>query len=118
MYIHNTQAGNDGVAIRTHVNDLKVSSRSREMANEVIEDLKKKCKEITIHEGMSHDYLGMLITYDREKRQVKIDTEKYINDCITSFIEEEPDLKLKQVSTPAANYLFKTRESIERLTVP
>jgi hypothetical protein len=34
------------------------------------------------------------------------------HDCINTFIEEQPDEKLRPSMTPAANYLFKTCDGL------
>lgn len=42
--------------------------------------------------------------------------EKYIQETIRGFRESEPDERIKQVSTPATNNLFKTRDgSVEKV---
>ncbi len=69
-------------------------------------------QEITVHEDETHDYIGMIMMHEIETQQKKID----INDCLESFIEEEPDEKRKPVNIPETNYLFKTREgSVEKI---
>jgi hypothetical protein len=62
---------------------------------------------ITVHDGDIHDYLGMIMTYDREKRCVKINMEKYIENIINGFKENDLDKKIKSVTTPATNNLLK-----------
>jgi len=37
--------------------------------------------------------------------------EKYIDGILSGFHDDEPDEKIKPVSTPATNNLFKTRET-------
>jgi len=62
---------------------------------------------ITVHDGDIHDYLGMIMTYDREKRCVNINMEKYIENIINGFKENDLDKKIKSVTTPATNNLLK-----------
>lgn len=91
------------VMVRTHVNDLKVFSTSQHLLYRTVDELRKIYGEITVHKGDTHYNLGMVMTHNREKQQVKIDVKKYINNCINSSIEEDRDVvKIKQVSTPAA----------------
>jgi hypothetical protein len=44
------------------------------------------------------------------KEILKINMEKYIEGTIKTFLNEEPDEKLRQVMTPATNNLFRTRD--------
>ncbi len=67
-------------------------------------------KEITVHRGPSHDYLGMVMTYNKKNQSVTIDMERYITESIMEFEDENPDVKLTPVVTPATDNLFKTRE--------
>jgi len=97
------------VTIRTHVDNLKVSCKAWSEIQQVIDQLRDIYKEITVHEGDEHDYLGMIMTHDREQGNPKINMEKYIEGTIKTFLDEEPE-KLRQVMTPATNNLFQTRD--------
>jgi len=108
VYNKNTEKGT--VTIRTHVDDLKVSCKAWSEIQQVIDQLRNIYKEITVHEGDEHDYLGMIMTHDREQGSVKINMKKYIEGTIETFLDEEPDEKLSQVMTPATNNLFWTRD--------
>jgi hypothetical protein len=108
--VYNKKTNEGMVTVRTHVDDLKISSKSESELLEVIDGLKEIYQEITVHEGTSHDYLGMIMTHDLDKQCVTINMEKYILACIEDFEEEASDERLKSVSTPASNYLFKTRK--------
>jgi predicted patatin/cPLA2 family phospholipase len=81
--------------IKTHVNDLKVPSKSKTNLDRVVKELKDIYKEIMVHEGNTHNYLGMIMTYDKEKKCVRINMEKYIEEIINVFKENEPDKKIK-----------------------
>ncbi len=59
----------------------------------------------------------MVMIFDRDKNQVKINMEKYIREIIKSFEEMEPDEKIKSVSTMATSNLFKTHKGeIEKVS--
>jgi hypothetical protein len=75
----------------------------------VIEQLRKIYDEITVHEGDEYDYLGMIMTHNRENKSVRINMEKYIEGVIDVFLMDEPDEPVKIVATPATNNLFKDR---------
>lgn len=49
------------------------------------------------------------MSHDKENNQVIINMKKYIEDVIGCFKEALPDEKIKAVTTPATNNLFKTR---------
>jgi hypothetical protein len=109
--IYNKKTANGVITIRTHVDDLKASCRSMKQLEKFIQELKEVYKEITVHRGQVHDYLGMVMTYDQAKQSVMIDMERYIQESIRDFQEDNPDVKWKIVSTPATDNLFKTREN-------
>jgi hypothetical protein len=56
----------------------------------LIKDLKKIYGEITIHVGDEHDYLGIMMKYDRNQKKVQIYMEKYIAGCLEEFKEDVP----------------------------
>jgi uncharacterized lipoprotein YehR (DUF1307 family) len=96
--------------IKTHVDDTKISLKTKSEADKTVLKLEKIYKDITVSEGDTHDYLGMVMTFDREKKQVTINMEKYIKETLQGFKEFEPDESVKKVTTPATNNLFKTRD--------
>jgi hypothetical protein len=62
MYNKRTDGGH--VTVRTHVDDMKISSKSEDQLSMVINELQEIYQEITVHEDVSHDYLGMIMTHD------------------------------------------------------
>jgi len=93
------------------VDDLKVTSKSRQLLNQVATELRNIYTDIMETMDQTHDYLGMVMSHDKEKKQVTINMCKYIQDVIDCFKEELPEEKIKNVTTPAINNLFKTRDS-------
>jgi hypothetical protein len=77
--------------VRTHVDDLKVSSKSRQCLDEVPSELRSIYKDITVTTEQTHDYLGMVMSHDKDKRQVSIKMDRYIKDTIECFKEELPE---------------------------
>jgi hypothetical protein len=114
--VYNKIMGEDRVTIKTHVDDLKISAIEKENIMWVIEQLRKIYREITVHDGDIHDYLGMVMEHNRESKMVKINMTKYILETIEAFKEEEPEERLKTVTTPATNNLFRTRKDVEKLS--
>lgn len=87
----------------------KVSSKSREQLDEVAYVLRSIYTDITVTTDQTHDYLGMVMSHNKESKQVTINLEKYIQDMIDCFKDEVPEEKIKKVTTLAMNNLFKTR---------
>jgi len=108
--VYNKKTDEGVVTIRTHVDDLKLSSKSEKELLKVIDNLREIYQEITVHEGTSHDYLGMIMTHNLDKQCVTINMENYILACIECFEEEVSDERLRSANTPASSYLFKTRK--------
>jgi len=52
---NNKWNGDGKVTKRVHVDDLKISSRSKDRINEVIDELRSTYDEITVHFGDEHD---------------------------------------------------------------
>jgi len=70
------------VTIKTHVDNLKVSSKAKKQIQEVIDQLKEIYKELTVNEKNIHDYLGMIMEHDREASSLKINMRTYIEGTI------------------------------------
>lgn len=68
--------------IKTHVDNIKISSKTKSEVDKTILELNNIYKEITVSEGHTHDYLGMVMIFDRKKKQVRINMEKYIREII------------------------------------
>jgi len=99
----------DRITIKTHADDLKISAMMKENVIWSIEKLREIYCEITVHDGDTHYYLGVVMEHSRESKSVKINMKKYIVGTIEEFAEEEPEESLKIVTTPATNNLFRTQ---------
>ncbi len=108
--VYNKITSDGAVTIRTHVDDLKASSRSRKQLEKFIDSLREIYGEITMHPGNEHDYLGMILKYDRDKKMVHINMKKYIDGCLEEFKEDVPGMVYKKVASPASEYLFQVCE--------
>ncbi len=115
--MYNKQTEDGIVTIKTQVDDLKVSSKTKRQIQHIINQLKEIYRELTVHEEDTHDYLGMIMEHDRDAGSVKINMRTYIENTIVGFHEEEPNEKLKDVTTLVTNNLFKTRDGeVEKLS--
>ncbi len=101
--VYNKRTKDGAITIRVHVDDLKISAKSVKQVEYMIEQLIDIYGEITVHRGMSHDYLGMLLTYHPEEQSVTVDMQSYVEGCIEEFVQEHPEVILKEVTTPAKN---------------
>jgi histone deacetylase 1/2 len=87
-----------------YVDDLFITAQDRNMIEALEDILKKSFKELTVHDGLVHSYLGM--TWDfTVPQQVKITMEHFIS----SLLEEVQVSGI--VKTPATDNLFITRET-------
>jgi hypothetical protein len=114
--VYNKVIDGDRITIKTHVDDLKISAVKKENVEWTIDQLRTIYREITVQDGDTHDYLGMVMEHNRALKTVKINMRKYIQETIEEFQEDEPEERLKVVNTPATNNLFKTRENVEALS--
>jgi hypothetical protein len=111
--VYNKRTNEGSVAIRVHVDDLKISARSQKQLNLVIEQLREIYDEITVHSGLEHDYLGMILTYHPGQQSVTLNMTKYVEGCIEEFVMENEGIVLKKVVTPATSNLFRVRNHNE-----
>jgi hypothetical protein len=114
--VYNKIINGDRITIKTHVDDLKISAVTKENVIWTIEKLREMYHEITVHDGDTHYYLGMVMEHNRESKSVKINMKKYIVGTIEEFSGEEPKESLKIVTTAATNNLFRTRMDVEKLS--
>jgi hypothetical protein len=113
--VHNKGEKQDMTTIRTHVDDLKISSRSKEKIKEVINKLRTVYGEITVHYGNEHDYLGMMLIYQPEEKPIILSMKKYVEGILDQFEIDNSDEKIKTVKTPASDHLFNVRKHGEEV---
>jgi len=111
--VYNRLDEGEKTTVRVHVDDLKISSVSKLRLLEVIRQLKEVYGEITEHLGVEHDYLGMVLSYHPEERQITLNMGEYIQVSIEEF-EKDTLTKIKMFLTPATNNLFHIRNGPER----
>jgi hypothetical protein len=88
-----------------------IVSDETSMVDEVIEKLTAKYKDLTVHRGKVHDYLGMKFDFSKEG-EVFISMESYITEVLKGTgIEDTAD-------TPAAPDLFEIDEDSPLLSNP
>jgi hypothetical protein len=103
--IFNKMVNGKQCTIVVYVDDLFVTCTDQDMIQEVEDLLRAQFRDITIHDGLIHSYLGM--TWDfSAPGEVKITMEGYISELL-----KECNIA-GAVTTPATNNLFLTREAI------
>jgi hypothetical protein len=95
----------DGVqcTICTHVDDLKISCTNGDAVEQVLVELQRVYKKLSIHRGLIHDYLGMELNYSKPGK-VEISMKRSIEETLLEHEEIFGDDKT--CSTPASNDLF------------
>ena len=95
----------DGVQITivVYVDDLFISCKDENIIKNLVGNLRSHFAELTVHDGITHSYLGMTFDFSIEK-SVKVTMERYIRDLL---LEAEINTSTK---TPATDKLFDTRE--------
>ena len=93
-----------------HVDDLKISHKSKTVVHDVINKLEEAYVKITINTGDEHTYCGMNLIYEQDG-SVIIDMIDYLHETIAEFREDCS----RAVNSPAAVHLFETNEQQKKL---
>jgi hypothetical protein len=91
-----------------HVDDLKMSHKEPEVVSSILTMLEKEFGEeapMTITRGTTHDYLGMRIQYEAD-RKVTFTMDHYVN----TMLNELPNDMDGVAASPAGNHLFQTNK--------
>jgi hypothetical protein len=97
------------VSVGIHVDDLLVTADKAESIDELIEDLTKIYKKLTVNRGDVLEHLGMTLKFNRSNKTVEFDMKKYVKELL-----EEYEVT-GAANTPAANHLFEVSEDAELL---
>ena len=99
MYNFNTPSG-DQLTVAIYVDDLLCTCKDEAQLEWLASSLTDEYKELTVHRGGLHSYLGHTLDFESASGKVKLTMEGYINDI----------LRLYEVrgtaATPALNNLF------------
>jgi hypothetical protein len=98
---------------RVHVDDLKMSSGSRKQLESTVNQLRKIYRERTVHQGNEHDHLGMVLTYEPEKRNITLSMRSYIQGVLEHFAQDNDDEEIKVMKTPVNDNLFQVRKKTD-----
>ena len=96
------------------VDNVKISHKSSKVVDDIIQSLKEeygKVGEMTVQRGKKHDYLGMTLDFSSAGKFI-IDMQEYINGILKDLPQEFD----REATTPAADHLFKVRESAVKLS--
>ena len=94
-----------------YVDDNKISHVDPNVVTDVIDILKGHFGELTVTRGKKHNFLGMDITFNKDKT-VSIEMKKMIEDTI-NMVDDQLDVK---VTTPANKRLHELSETAEQLS--
>jgi hypothetical protein len=97
--VYNKRTKEGVVTIRVHVDDLKISARTRKQLEQTINQLQNIYGEITVYLGPEHDYLGMVLKYHPVQKTISLQMKNYAEGCIEEFEQENPDHIMKIVNT-------------------
>ena len=102
--IFQRKSGDIHTYITLYVDDLMIVSDEVSLVDEVISKLTAKYKDLTVHRGKVHYYLGMKFDFSKEG-EVFISMESYINDLLKDTGIEDT------AATPATSDLFEIEEN-------
>ena len=94
--------------ILVYVDDLMLTSKSKETLTSIANALKKKYKEVTLKEGAKHDFLGIHWDFTMS-REVTLSMEGYVNNILEKYAVS------KKAKTPATDMLFQSNPECEKL---
>eukprot|EP00804_Cyclotella_cryptica_P003532 CCRYP_002153-RB/>CCRYP_002153-RB protein AED:0.61 eAED:0.32 QI:0/-1/0/1/-1/1/1/0/615 len=93
-----------------HVDDLKISHKKKVEIKRLESWLRSIYGNISVSEGSKHTYLGMELDYSEEGK-CRVTMSRYTKEVINGF----PEVIEGTAATPAADYLFQTREDGKKL---
>ena len=105
-FIANKMVKGKQMTIIWHVDDLKISHRDGLEITKIIKRLRKIYGDIKVKRGKQHHYLGMELDFKNDGK-VQVLIIQYVDEIIKNFPEK---IGTSTTSTPAAEYLFETRE--------
>ena len=95
------------------MDDLKISHKDPAVVDELIASLNVEygqVGEMTVRRGKIHDYLGMTLDFSNPGKFI-VDMEAYLDEMLTDLPEDMGGV----ATTPAADHLFKVRDSAPKL---
>lgn len=113
LCVYNKRVKDDVITIRVHVDDLKISARSKKSLEDTIKHSQRIYGEITVNWGPEYDYLGMMITTYPEQKKITLSMSGYVKGCLEEFEQDNEDQIIKVVTTPATENLFRVRSQGE-----
>ena len=107
--VFNCTRGSHQVTIGLYVDDLFITSKSRQNVDWVLDSLKETFKDVSVHHGVLQSYLGMTFDFAKSS-QVFVSMEGYTLDLLKSF-----DLDGKVYSSPSDDNLFNINNKLPLL---
>jgi len=108
MFIRTTPLGRSTICV--HVDDLLITSTHISHDIHLRDGMNAAYKGITLHEGPSLTYLGMLIEVDKANQTISVSQPGYIDDLIKTYA---PRIKHKTPCTPGIMKVTPNAQTIE-----
>jgi len=97
--------------IVVYVDDLMITSTSARNLNSITSHLKDRYRDLKITQGPTHNYLGMVMTFNKD-RTVTINQTGMVKDIVTATpLSAVTQGAKKKPKTPGAPYLFEITDS-------
>jgi hypothetical protein len=95
------------IDVSIHVDDGLVTTNTMPQLESLLVALQDKIRIIKTTRGLKHEYLSMVLVFDRTSRRVTISMPKYAK----KILDEYPLENYKAVTTPYDKDLFKIQDS-------
>ena len=107
------------LTVGIYVDDIVMTCKRRETSDELIRALEVKYKQLKVHRGLTHNYLGMVLDFSTPGL-VRIEQSGMILEITRTAgldeLQKAHGIKETCVKTPAADYLFSTSTSLPVLS--
>lgn len=111
--IFNKTVNKKKCTIICHIDDLKISHMESKVVDDIIAAPKEEYEKVgmmTIHSGKVHELLDMTLDFSKPRKFI-IKMEKYLDKMMRDLSGDMDE----EVTSLAAEYLFKTRDSAVKL---
>ena len=107
------------LTVGIYVDDIIITCKSKKTIDELIRALEIKYKQLKVHRGLTHNYLGMVLDFSTPCL-VRIEQSGMIREITKTVgldeLQKTHGIKEPSITTPAADYLFSTSTSLPVLS--
>ena len=115
--VANKMVNGKQLTLTWHVDDVKASHKDKKVIDDFVQWIRDKYEDVTPvkpSQGKKHDYLAMMLDYEKVPGAVVIDMSNYVKSIVKDFKFQE-ELGKEKPKTPAAGHLFEVRDDAEKL---